>query len=293
MMVRAGLTTLLAGLVLAASNVTASAATGTGCSYSRLDNGTYGCVIPGQPASTPPPAATGGVNVPLCDLNTPTVEPGARLYCMGTTACYDSTSVAFLNPPDAATQPTPDTKWHTRLCMTNGSWDSTAQWDGQAAEPTLAVQAIEAIGKISLPTPTLRFNPTNRTLVNLQTWFWAENLTPKVLQGSSAFGLIAYATPHGLEVNPGDGSGAFPCTWVTTRSDSCAYPYRRSSLGGSALGLDGRPAYPATVTATWTLTFEVRGVPTLVPDAPLTLDTPVASAAVVVDEVQTIVTSTG
>lgn len=231
--------------------------------------------------------------MPLCDLSTPTVESGARLYCMGTTACYDSTTVAILNPPDPATQPAPDTKWHTRLCMTNGTWDPTAQWDGQAAEPTLAVQAIEAIGKISLPTPTLRFNPTNRTLVNLDTWFWAERLTTKVLQGSSAFGLIAYATPDGLEVDPGDGSGVFPCQWVTTKSDSCAYRYRRSSLGGTAFGHNGRPAYPATATATWTLTFENYGDPIPAPaGAPLTLDTQ-ASAAVVVDEVQTIVTSTG
>jgi len=212
---------------------------------------------------------------------------------VGTTACYDSTSVATLRPPDTA-PPTPDATWHTQVCLGKSTWTGTTVWDGQAPPPTLAEQATEAIGKIVLPTPTLRFNPTNRTLVNLSTWFWAEDLSTKVLQGSSAFGLIAYATPVGLEVNPGDGSGPFPCAWVTTESDSCAYRYRRSSLGGSALGLNGRPAYPATATATWKLTFENHGDPIPAPaGAPSQLHSDATGSAVVVDEVQTIVTSTG
>jgi hypothetical protein len=170
-----------------------------------------------------------------------------------------------------------------------------ALWDSQPAPqtPSLAVQATEAIGKIDLPTATLRFNPTNRTLVNLDTWFWAEGLDDQTLQGSSAFGLIAYATPFRLEVDPGDGSAKFTCPWVTHKSNLCNYRYPRSSLGGPVLGLDGAPAYKATVTAWWTLRFEVNGAPRAVPGAPPKLSGDEANAHVVVVEVQTIVTSAG
>jgi hypothetical protein len=128
-------------------------------------------------------------------------------------------------------------------------------------------------------------------LVNLDTWFWAEGLERQVRKGTSALGLVAYATPARLQVDPGDGSGAVNCKWVTTKSDRCAYRYRRSSLGGSALGLNGAPAYQATATAFWTLRFELNGVATSVPGAPLEVHRDVTSAPVVVVEVQSIVTS--
>lgn len=76
-------------------------------------------------------------------------------------------------------------------------------------------------------------------------------------------------------------------------SDRCAYRYRRSSLSGSALGLNGAPAYKATATAFWTLRFELDGVARAVPGAPREVHRDATSAPVVVVEVQTIVTSVG
>jgi len=296
---RASLVVLLAGLPLAVSNVSATAAE---CTVTSLADGSYKTVCPGQPGITQPPATPAGIPAASCDLNTPLAPAGTPLYCVGTTPCYDSTSVAVLNPPDSATQPTPDTKWHTQMCLlTNGSWDGNTQWDAQPAQPpSLAVQATEAIGRIQLPTPTLRFNPTNRTLVNLDTWFWAEGLDGQVRKGSSALGLIAYATPDRLEVTPGDGSAMPPCPWVAVRPQvpadqkgPCSHAYFRSSIGGSARGPNGAPAYRASARAFWTLRFELEGVPTPVPGAPLELHRDVTSAPVVVVEVQTIVTSVG
>jgi hypothetical protein len=185
------------------------------------------------------------------------------------------------------------------MCLIQGTpfsftWDPQSVWDGQAPlPPSLLVQSQEAIGQIALPTARLAFNPTARTLVNLDTWFWAQGLDKQVRQGSSAFGLVAIATPRGLEVTPGDGSAMFPCAWVTSKSDRCSYPYRHSSVGGSARGRDGWPAYKAAIRATWTLRFEQNNRPVTIEGAPAVLRSPDMTAPVEVAEVQTLVTSAG
>jgi hypothetical protein len=174
------------------------------------------------------------------------------------------------------------------------NWVGTAQWVGQAKRPPpLVDQAREASGLIVLPTATLVFNPSKRTLVNVDTWFWAQGLNDGELRGTSAFGLVAVATPDRLEVTPGDGSSSFRCEWVTTKSDRCSYPYRHASVGGSGVGPSGRPAYQASARGSWALRFEVNGAPTLVPGAPTVLTGPRMTTAVVVDEVQTLVTGAG
>ena len=69
---------------------------------------------------------------------------------------------------------------------------------GQANEPPpLVDQAREAFGQLEVPKAKLVFNPTARTLVNLDTWFWAQDLSGEELRGTSAFGLVAVATPTG------------------------------------------------------------------------------------------------
>lgn len=84
------------------------------------------------------------------------------------------------------------------------SWVPLAVWVGQAPQPPpLRDQAVEATGQIKMPSAVLSFNPTARTLVNLDAWFWAQGLHGGELRGSSAFGLVAVATPARLEVTPG------------------------------------------------------------------------------------------
>jgi hypothetical protein len=157
----------------------------------------------------------------------------------------------------------------------------------------LVDQAREAFGQLVVPKATLVFNPTARTLVNLDTWFWAQDLPTTELTGSSAFGLVAIATPDQLVITPGDGSAPPPCSWVTVKSDACAYAYRRSSVGGSVRGPSGAPAYEATGKATWTVRFELNGAPVVIGGAPTVLTGPGMTAAVQVSEVQTIVTGVG
>jgi hypothetical protein len=154
-------------------------------------------------------------------------------------------------------------------------------------------QAREAMGLIVLPPATLSFNPTARTLVNLDTWFWAQGLSGRDLRGTSAFGLVAVATPARLVVTPGDGSAPVTCRWATFKSDRCAYAYRRSSAGGPVLGHKGAPAYEASARALWTVRFEVNGAPVTIAGAPTVLSGLPMTTAVEVAEVQTVVTRAG
>jgi hypothetical protein len=174
------------------------------------------------------------------------------------------------------------------------SWVPLAVWVGQAPQPPpLRDHAVEATGQIKMPSAVLSLNPTARTLVNLDTWFWAQGLHGGEMRGSSAFGLVAVVTPARLEVTPGDGSAVLTCPWVTVNSDRCAYAYRHSSVGGTALGQDGAPAYEASAQAFWSLRFELNGAPIQIAGAKSELPGPVMTTAVEVAEVQTIVTGTG
>jgi hypothetical protein len=252
----------------------------------------------GVTPGTSPVVVTGA---PSCDIT----SASPATFCLGSTPCYYRSSVVPYSPP-AAPPPTPGAPWRVRYCLTPGQsgtagWVPLAMWVGQAPQPPpLRDQAVEAAGQIKMPSAVLSFNPTVRTLVNLDTWFWAQGLSPGVLRGSSALGLVAYATPDRLEVTPGDGSAVRTCPWVTVRpqvpadqSGPCSYAYFRSSIGGSARGPDGGPAYEASAQAFWSLRFELNGAPVQIAGAPSELPGPVMTTAVEVGEVQTLVTGTG
>lgn len=256
------------------------------------------CTAQVPPGGSQTPGKAGGNTSPSCDVGS---MPPAT-FCWGSQPCYIEQSHLLYEQPTTP-PPKPGAEWQVRACFgidpnlygpfvnQGPTWFGTTSWVGQVnPPPPLVDQAREAFGLIELPTAALVFNPPGRTLVNVDTWFWAEGLSGGELRGTSAFGLVAVATPDRLEVTPGDGSATFSCEWVTTKSDTCSYPYRHSSVGGSGLGPDGRPAYRASAKATWTLTFEVNGAPTPVPGAPTVLRGPSMTTAVVVDEVQTLVT---
>ena len=243
-------------------------------------------VTPGAPPVVPKGA-------PACDVKS---SPPAT-FCVGSNPCFIKDSVVPYNPP-APPEPTPGAAWHVRMCFLSSQPGDAptglAMWVGQAPQPPpLLDQSVEATGQIQMPSAVLSFNPTARTLVNVDTWFWAQGLKGRVLQGSSAFGLVAYATPDRLEVDPGDGLAMPPCGWVISKSDRCSYPYWRSSIGGTARGPNGVPAYQASAHAVWTLRFELNGEPVVIAGAEPELRGPEMTAPVVVLEVQTIVTGTG
>jgi hypothetical protein len=249
---------------------------------------------------TPGSPASGGNGGPSCDVASAT----PATFCVGLKPCYYKETVVPYDKPKTP-PPTPDAEWRVQMCFGDGPAGLTFYglqvWVGPASlPPPLIDQAREALGHLKAPSATLAFNPTTRTLVNLDTWFWADGLTPKELRGTPAFGLVAVATPDRLEVTPGDGSATRTCPWVTMKPKvpadqpgPCSYAYWRSSIGGSARGPNGAPAYKASAHAVWKVRFERLGAPVIIAGAPDELTGPEMTAPVVVVEVQTIATGTG
>gem|GEM_PF-884633 len=95
--------------------------------------------------------------------------------------------------------------------------------------------------------------------------------------------------------DPGDGSEAFDFPWVTSAEqaeEECSYSYEQASNDGTTTW-NGRPAHLASVTAVWTLSFEINGTPVTIPNAPATLTSDASTAPVRVDEQGAVVTDVG
>lgn len=294
------LATLVAAVLVATSSATTASAKDDpayngGGQYSNNQSGQP----PAQGTADPANPIASGEPTPECDLSTDSEvqSAGAPPYCTNFNYCFEAAPGPMPNPPDGP-KPSEDSVLRAIWCHNDGTltidrifWSEDAEDEG----PTLLEQALEAIGQIDLTAATLQTSPNARTLVNLDTWFWLDGGQQEVT-GSSALGLVAIARFRSLSVDPGDGSGAFPCDLVTSADaaqDSCTHSYRRSSIGGST-SADGRPAFSATVTAVYDLSFEIDGnpIPPIV-GAPTTLDSPPAGSAIVVDEIQSRVTQLG
>lgn len=247
---------------------------------------------PSNPGSPLPGPAGPGPSAPVCQLD------AGFTYCQSANReCHDGAwHPPYLAPPGA--QPPGSTEM-IRYCQQPGTLGPpvpTPFWSGGAAgppppppPPPLPVQAAEAIGKLGLPQGTLAFNPSTRTLVDLPTWLWMTGIGGE-RRGSSAFGLVAIATPDHIQVTPGDGSAGLSCPWVTSAevaSGLCSYAYRTSSIHGSA-SVDGQPAFAATATPVWTLTFTLAGAPVDIPGVQTSVPGPTARAAIPVAEVQAV-----
>jgi hypothetical protein len=218
-------------------------------------------------------------------------------FCMGSTPCYMIEGRVPYRAP-AGRRPSPEHEWMIRIC--NGA--NLAQsfdpiWVGPGDEPqppSLAEQAVTAFGNLNPGLGTLAVNPTTRSLVTLPTWFWADGLSGEELTGSSAFGLVAIATPDHLEVDPGDGSGLVTCPWTTTQTEACSHGYERSSAGRGSTTVDGHDAYAASGVAVWDVVFELDGTPVNIPGAPTQLRSPQPmNTGVWVTEAQAIVVDRG
>ncbi len=289
------LATLAAAVLVAISFPTAASADDP--SYNGGGSYSNGETQPPSQGTANPAAPVGddGPSVP-CDLSTggEAQAAGAPPYCTNINYCFEAAPGPQPRVPDGP-KPSEDSVLRAIWCHTDGTltidrvfWSEDAEPD----EPTLLEQALEAIGQIDLTAATLQTSPDGRTLVNLDTWYWLDG-AQREATGSSALGLVAIATFRTMNVDPGDGTGAFRCDLVTSAEaakDSCTYSYRRSSIGGSA-SENGRPAFGASVTAVYDLSFEIDGepIPPIV-GAPATLDSPAIETAVRVDEIQSTVT---
>ena len=236
----------------------------------------------------------GGQSEPTCQLW------GQFTYCVGTTACHDIPWHPPMALPDGP-KPDPESEPMARECDYGvpgafGPYVVTYYWSqpGQQQPPSLYEQAMTAIGSIDLTIPALQTSPTGRTLVHLPVWYWLDGGAGD-RTGTSAFGLVATATFDHLEVDPGDGAGAFECPWLTSAEQAeqeCNHSYDRASDDG-ATTWQGRPAHLASVTAVWALSFRINGTAVTIPDAPATLTSDASTAPVRVDEQGSVVTDVG
>lgn len=290
----------VAALVALSTSATAAPSCTPPAVVEWLPGGGFTCTIPESettPGSTTPGGEDGGPAAPTCNLAaapTPTgIVVGHVLegpYCVGTRFCVTTDLIVPLALPDGD-RPDEDSEARYRWCSTGFDYTlESSWWTGEDEPPSLLERALTAIGQIDLATPTLRTSPSGRTLVTLDTWFWAGGATQTA--SGSAFDLVATATFRSMTVDPGDGSGAVTCPLTTTAaaaSSDCRHTYRRASHRGSTT-VGGRPAYRASVTLVYDLAFTIGGNQVTVPGAPTALEAPVSSAAIRVDEVQSIVT---
>ncbi|RLV56880.1 hypothetical protein D9V41_03665 [Aeromicrobium phragmitis] len=245
----------------------------------------YTCIVH-EPGTGGPGGGNGGggpAPTPTC-----TFEGIWNQFCRGEKACYMFDPAHLQNPEAAGVGPKPEDANHLVYisCKAPGQErEDQYLWDSELDEeqgPSLADRVFAAHGLLQLPGVDVNFNPPTRTLVNLDTWWWAEGLPAGEIVGPPAYGLRAIATPETMTVETGDGS-RLECRLVTSRSDECRSAYRRAG------------DYTATMTVEYSVRFEDGGNLVDVPDALSGLLTASASgtATVPVREVQSLVTDLG
>ena len=257
-------------------------------------DGTYSCVVVdegGDGGTGGGGDDGGGTTEQTCELW------GKFTFCVGTTACREIP----WHPPMALPEgpkPQPDSEPRARECDYGvpggfGPYVITIYWSdsGEPEPPSLYEQALTAVGAIDLTIPALETSPAGRTLVYIPVWYWLDGGDGD-RTGSSAFGLVATAVFDHIEVDPGDGSDAIECPWVTSEEQAeqeCSHAYDRASDQGRATW-KGKPAYLASATAVWNLSFEINGTPVTIPNAPATLTSEASTAPVAVQEQGAVVT---
>lgn len=287
-------------LMLVAFPIASTAATSPGgtCTGEYADGDFFGCGYDGSDGNDGTNTGTGTTGPaapPTCDLDGRTLyssykNPSAQ-YCSGKNICVDVDLFAPNEMPEGP-KPREDSVARVTLCgpVIGPPVVTRIFWSGQEEPPTLAEQAQTAVAALDFTTPTVTLSPAARTLVNFDTWFWLPDAQQEVT--ASAFTLVATARLRSMTVDAGDGSGTFTCTPVPATSDeaakNCTHQYRKASLRGSET-VNGRPAYRATVSTVYDLTFTNGGDPIKIDGAPTTIDGAPASTAVRVDEVQSIV----
>ncbi|MDT0166767.1 hypothetical protein Q9R32_14530 [Actinotalea sp. AC32] len=240
--------------------------------------------------TTPGDGGSGGPSTPTCDLSS-VIGMGDYEFCVGTTAC------SVNNPsriPEAdwpmEERPSPEHIYTFQWCEPA---DGPAEygWSWYLPEdtgPSLSELAQSAFGALGAPVFDVGFNPPGRTVVGVETWFWAEGAGPGAISASSGV-VSAVGTPARLEVDPGDGSGVMTCPFTTTESDACSHVYVRSSARGTE-STDAGPAHAARMRLVYDIGFRVDGTPLTLPGLPDSLESPWTTVAVPVAEVQSVVT---
>lgn len=219
-------------------------------------------------------------------------------YCDGELSCY-----IYSPPPSAEDEEDwperpadvpDDWVYVNRACFTQPPEESLEvnEYDWieppEPAEPSWPDEARQAFGRLVAPTFELAFNPPRQSVVNVDTWYWAEGATAGEITGTSAAGLVAIATPDRFEVDPGDGSDTLSCDFSVAESDTCGHVYVRASVNGTA-AVDGVPAYAARGRLVYSVRFELNGEVMEIDGVPTEFTTDWSETAVPVAEIQSVV----
>ena len=101
-------------------------------------------------------------------------------------------------------------------------------------------------------------------VAQLESWFWVDNVWEDLTEedGQGGVNVEVVAAPLGLQWDPGDGSGTFPCPgppieWSRAANDagtSCGYTFTSGTADETGL------VYQAQATIEWELTWSINGV---------------------------------
>jgi hypothetical protein len=210
-------------------------------------------------------------------------------FCIGDRACYKNDPAAIQDieraredTPGLADKPEDADRLIFTGCRETPDSEEVRRyyWDTEIETATVSIvdRIRAASGALGLPTITATFNPPTRTLVNLETWWWAQGAPTGEVVGSPALGMRAIASPRGMTVSAGGQS--VTCPLVTRMDDTCVMRFRRAG------------DYTATMTITYDIRFEMGGriIPVPAGAEDLTTLTTTATTTLPVREVQSIVT---
>lgn len=228
----------------------------------------------------------GGGNAPACEFTGIWDE-----FCRGTAPCYKFDPANLQNDDyvreslgqDLAEKPSDSDHLIYVSCLPpGGERQDLYYWASEFEGETVSIRdrLLSAYAQLPLPAITPVFNPPTRTLVNLDTWWWAQGAQTTEARSPEALGLVAIAAPDKMTVTAG--AQTVTCPIVATRSDECVMVFRRAG------------DYDATVTVSYAVRFEIGGQPFTVPGGNEDVLTASRSAQVQVPvrEVQTLVERT-
>ncbi|MGL5829942.1 MAG: hypothetical protein ACRC0L_10285, partial [Angustibacter sp.] len=107
--------------------------------------------------------------------------------------------------------------------------------------------------------------------------------------------MQAHATATSITINPGDNSTPTTCPWtptITTPKTTCTYTYPQSSVDAphtrTLANGTTQPAYLATATITWTITYTTNNNPITFPHQPPTQTGQAFTTTIPVAEIQSL-----
>jgi len=204
----------------------------------------------------------------------------------GSWACTYSSLVLNDEGGFAPGGPTPG-GWYSVTCINSQTGASTTQTERitaqapSAAAPSSATPtvdprtvALEAEASLQLPAPSLHFNPSGTSVVNLSTWLWVGTSiwhTYSVTASVGSVSATAVAVPRSVTWTLGDG-GVVTCAGpgrpfdpfqtVAEQATSCSYTYRTSSVGQpSPNGNPDDASFDVRAVVTWSVSWSAQGAP--------------------------------